>query len=391
MLLTNLRLVLPELVLERGALRIENGQIVEIVEGDAASRGQPMLNCGGLTALPGIIDMHGDMLERDLEPRPGTFFPTDMALHELDKRLAATGVTTAYAALSFWGMPDDDSARSERVVRDMITTTNRLRPSLLTDFFIHARCEVSTPHVIPVVTELLDAGQIHMLSLMDHTPGQGQYRNIERYVSSIAKWRRVDRAIIEAEVQERLRHAPDPAENWHLARDLVAMAVQRGLPIASHDDDTEAKVDLVASLGATMSEFPVTMEAANEARRRSMHVVMGAPNVLRGSSHSGNLSALEAIEAGVVDMLAADYYPAALLHSVFALVEKDILPLHTAAKLVSQNVAESLALNDRGSLAAGKSADLVLVETSGRARVRATFRRGHAIYADNMFTGRMVG
>jgi alpha-D-ribose 1-methylphosphonate 5-triphosphate diphosphatase len=185
-----------------------------------------------------------------------------------------------------------------------------------------------------------------------------------------------------------MQKAQDAQGNWELARDIVGVAADQGLPIASHDDDTPEKVDLVASLGATICEFPVTLEAAQEASRRGMHVAMGAPNVLRGSSHSGNLSAREAIAAGVADLLAADYYPAALLHAVFALESEGMLPLHTALKLVSQNVAEALELRERGSIELGKRADLVLVETAGRPRVRGTIRHGVPIYWDGTMAQR---
>lgn len=389
MLIHNLRIVLPDYTLEQGWLHLEEGRIAVIGEGDAPPAGGGLrVDGSGLTALPGIIDIHGDMLEREIEPRPNVHLPTDMALFELDKRLAASGVTTAYAALSFYETDQEDSVRSRAVVREMIATINQLRAALLVDCYVHARFEVSTPSIAPFLVEMLTAEQVHMVSLMDHTPGQGQYRNIEHYITFIAKWRRVDRAHVQEEVMRRLAEAHDPQSNWELAREIVALAVDQGLPIASHDDDTLEKVDLVASLGATICEFPVTLEAAMEAQQRGMHVVMGAPNILRGGSHSGNLSAIEAVAAGVVDMLAADYYPAALLHSIFMLVDAGVLPLHVAARLVSQNPAAALGLHDRGSIAVGKSADLALVEAGGRPRVRATLRRGTPIYWDGVMAGR---
>jgi alpha-D-ribose 1-methylphosphonate 5-triphosphate diphosphatase len=168
------------------------------------------------------------------------------------------------------------------------------------------------------------------------------------------------------------------------------LTLECGIPLASHDDDTIDKVKLVGDLGASISEFPVTLKAAQEAQRRGMHTIMGAPNTLRGASHSGNLSATDAIDAGAVDILASDYHPGSLLHAALALAGAGHLPLHEAAKLLSQNPAAAVGLRDRGSIKIGYAADIVLVEmaeperthTPMRARVRATLRRGEPIYSD---------
>lgn len=389
LLLTNLRLVLPDAVVVGGALRIADGQIAEVADHALRPQGERVIDGAGLTAIPGIIDIHGDMLEREIEPRPGSFFPLDMAIFELDKRLAAAGVTTAYAALSFWDNDNPESVRGERIVRQLLGEIHRLRPELLTDMRVHARYEVSTPQVTPLLVELLEAGMIQLLSLMDHTPGQGQYRNIERYVGFMSRWRRVDPAHIEAELKERLARAGDLLERWAIVRDVVALAADQGLPIASHDDDTIAKVDLVASLGSTISEFPVTAEAAEEARRRGMHVVMGAPNALRGASHSGNLSAQEAIAAGLVDALAADYHPGTLVQAAFGVADAGLLSLPAAVALVTAGPAAALGMPDHGRLAPGCAADIALVEAAGpRPRVRATIRGGRPVYWDVAMAGR---
>jgi len=382
MWLSDLCIVLPDRVLERGSLWIEDGRIVEIVEGHAPCEG---LNACGLTAFPGIVDLHGDMLEREIEPRPAARFPTDMALLELDKRLVAAGVTTAFAAVGFWGRETDNGKkiRSEDKAREIIRTVNSMRDTLLADFHIHARYEMTTPSVAPALAELIAQRQVHLVSLMDHTPGQGQYRDFDHYFDFIAKWRSVPREAVEAEFKKRMERVRAVADQmWPVATEIAAGTTRQGIPLASHDDDTLKKVETVASLGACISEFPVTIEAAQEARRRGMHVIMGAPNALRGGSHSGNLSALEAIESGVVDILASDYHPGSLLHAVLSLTEKGILPLHEAAKLISQNPADAVGLDDRGRIKVNKSADVVLVEVGERPRVRGTLRRGVPIYWD---------
>jgi alpha-D-ribose 1-methylphosphonate 5-triphosphate diphosphatase len=389
MLIKNLRIVLPDTLIERGSLRIAGQRIVELAEGDLPAGGARVIDGGGLTAIPGIIDIHGDMLEREIEPRPGASFPAELAIFELDKRLVAAGVTTAYAALSFIAVDDDGSVRKLSRVLDTLATIERLRPALLSELFVHARFEVATPSVAGALVDAIEAGHVQLLSLMDHTPGQGQYRNIEQYVGFMIKWRRVDRAMVEAEISERIAKA-EPQANWLLARDIATLAAQRGIALASHDDDTLEKVDLVASLGATICEFPVTLEAAEEARRRGMHVVMGAPNALRGTSHSGNLSAREAITAGVVDLLAADYHPASLVQAAFRIASEGLLGLPAAVALVSANPAAALGLADRGRIAPGMRADIALVEAQPATtpRVRATIRNGIPTYWDASMFGR---
>jgi alpha-D-ribose 1-methylphosphonate 5-triphosphate diphosphatase len=383
MWLSDLQIVLPDRTLERGALRIEGACIAEIAEGPApTAAGERIVQGQGLTAIPGIIDMHGDMLETEVEPRPGASFPMDLAVLELDKRLAASGITTAYAGISFWETVRREKQRSAERARQMVAAIHALRDSLLIDLYVHARYEVTTPSVMPVLIDLLEQRQIHLLSLMDHTPGQGQYRNLEQYVDFIAKWRNANPADVEAETHERLRASQNRAMVWERVAEIVALALAQGLPVASHDDDTTDKIDLMSGLGVMISEFPVTLHAAEEARRRGIAVAMGAPNVLRGVSHANNLSAIEAIQAGAVDILAADYSPAALLQAVFVLVEKGVLPLHAAVKLIGENPASALGLCDRGRIEVGLSADIVLIEQAARPRVRGTIRRGVPIYWD---------
>lgn len=389
MWLSDLQIVLPDRMIERGALRIEGPTIVEIIDGPAPAEARVRSVRGqGLTAIPGIIDMHGDMIETEVQPRPGVSFPIDLAVLELDKRMAASGITTAYAGISFWEIVQRGKERSIEHARQMVAGIQALRDSLLIDLYIHARYEVTMPSVVPALIELLEGRQIHLLSLMDHTPGQGQYRNLEQYVDFIAKYRNANPADVAAETQERLRRAQSGPPVWEPVAEIVTLALALGVPVASHDDDTTDKVDLMTDLGVTISEFPVTLEAAETARRRGMAVAMGAPNVLRGLSHAGNLSAIAAIQAGAVDILAADYSPAALLQAVFVLAEQGSLPLHEAVKLIAQGPAAALGLHDRGRIEVGLSADIALVERAGRPRVRGTIRRGLPIYWDGAMAQR---
>lgn len=387
MWLSDLRIVLPNHVLEHGSICIEDGIITEIIEGAApAPGGVPSLH--GLTAIPGIIDLHGDMLERDIEPRPGARFPNELGLLELDKRLAASGITTAYAAISFAWKQDD--IRSQETATSLINVINDKRDGLLVDFKVHARFEVTNPLTAPVLTELLQARKVDLVSIMDHTPGQGQYGDVDRYINFVQTWIGVDLDVFEPGLQARLveqikksiNEQAQRTRDWEIVRDVARIAREYGIPLASHDDDTIQKVFDQAELGVSISEFPINLEAAQEAHRQQMWIIMGAPNAYRKQSTGNNLSALEAIKAGLVDILATDYYPPAMLHAAFQIADEGIMPLHESVKLISQNPADAMRLNDRGRIEVGRSADLVLVEPGTHARVRATLRQGAPIYWD---------
>ncbi len=389
MWLSDLRVVLPTGELERGSLRIDGGRICQIIEGPTPIRsGEAIIGGEGLTAIPGIIDLHGDMLEREMEPRPGTRFPTDMAVFELDKRLAAAGVTTAFATVTFAVYKLSEDLRSNERAREIVSTITGLRRSLLVDIRVHARFDINNPSAVPVLMELLRDRQVDLVSLNDHTPGQGQYRDIEAYIEFIARWRKISVEEAQRMTEERLKQAKEAPPSWDVARQVASVAREHGLCVASHDDDTPAKVRLVSGFGACISEFPVTMEAAWEARRIGMSIAMGAPNVLQGYSHAGNLSALEAIEAGLVDVLVADYHPATLLHAAFALAQRGILPLHEAVGLVTANPARALGLDGRGRIEVGAEADLVLLGESEGLRVRGVLRSGVPVYWDRTMVNR---
>jgi alpha-D-ribose 1-methylphosphonate 5-triphosphate diphosphatase len=276
----------------------------------------------------------------------------------------------------------------------LVDTVLDLHDTLLIDWKLHARFEVKNYHAGPVLKKLLSTRQVELLSLMDHTPGQGQYRNLERYIDTIAKWRKVPREFIEDVIRERIKSSQSTQPAGDVVGEVTKVAAEYNIPVASHDDDTREKIDHISNYHVTMSEFPVTLEAAQESKSRGIWVVMGAPNLLLGGSHSGNLCAREAIEAGAVDLLAADYYPGALVQATFLLDFDGVLPLHEAARLTSYNPAVALGLHDRGSIEVGKLADLVLVEPSERrlgARVRGVLRRGVPIYWDKQMTCRCNG
>lgn len=379
MWLSGLRLILPDGALENGSIQIADGKIAEIIEGPVSKAD---VHAPHLTALPGLVDIHGDMLEREVQPRPKANIPIDLALHELDKRLVATGVTTAYAAISF-SWETNKSIRSEERARQLISTVNRLRPTLLADHYVHSRFEVTNAGAGAVLKELLTDNLVHLVSIMDHTPGQGQYRDIERYVEFAVAWRNQrGEKVTETDIRNHIVERESWPKAWDIVADVAQFSQEFGVALASHDDDTVEKVRFVSEFGVKISEFPVTAVAAAEARQLGMHVAMGAPNALRGGSLSGNLNAAEAVGDGLVDTLASDYHPASMLHAAFGLARKGILPLHESVKLVTANPAHGVGLTDRGTLEVGKRADIVFVDDRNLPRVHGVLREGAPIYWD---------
>ena len=382
MWLSDFEIVLRDRVIERGALRIKDGMIVEIRETlvpDADILGE------GRLLLPGFVDMHGDMIEREVKPRANVRMPLELGIYDLDKKLAANGITTAYAALSFSPGSTYGHIRAQDHTRAMIEAVTAMRNDLLVDHRIHARFEVTFLPALAVVEELLKIGALDLISLMDHTPGQGQYRDIEKLIANTAKTKKISEAEASEFVRQRIERRAELGDSTDVVHGLAALARERSVTLASHDDDSIEKVALLHRLGASISEFPVTMEAAIEARRLGLATAMGAPNALRGLSYSGNLSAREAYAAGVLDILASDYHPSAILPAVLALGEMGDGGLPAAVALASANPAAALGLSDRGRIEEGLRADLVIAERASMPRLRATIRSGRPIWSDGLF------
>lgn len=384
MWLSDFRIVLEDRVLPRGSLRIEGETFAEVRDGivpGAALYGE------GLLLMPGFIDMHGDMIEREVEPRPNVKMPMELGLRDLDRRLKVSGVTTAYAAVSFNPKSAYGHMRSYEHSKDMLRALKEMRSVLKVDHRVHARFEINYPNALSVVEELIADGTVDLVSLTDHTPGQGQYRDLEHLARRTQRDLGLTPEEAEAHIQDRIdekrAHAGDVAATLAAISRICAA---HGIPLASHDDDTVGKVALMQSLGATISEFPVTVEAASEARARGLATAMGAPNAVRGESYSGNLSARAAHAAGLLDILAADYHPSAILPAVLELAKTDLAGLSGATRLATLNPARALGLTDRGAISVGLRADLVIADDAGIGHVRATFRGGRKIFSDGSLT-----
>lgn len=380
MWLSDFRIVLNDRVIERGALRIEGGVIAEVREtpvDDAAIVGD------GLLLMPGMIDMHGDMIEREIEPRPGVRMPMELGLRDLDRKLANSGVTTAYAAVSFSPGSTYGHMRSYDFTSEMIRAVRSHAPSLLIDHRVHARFELTFPAALSVVKELIAEGSVDLISLCDHTPGQGQYRDLPLQAANMAKSKGISVEQAMANLEQRIADRKETAGDLTATlRAITQYCALHGVPVASHDDDTVEKVAQMQALGANISEFPVTLEAAREAKSRGMLNAMGAPNALRGSSYSGNLSARDAHAHGVLDLLAADYHPSAMLPAVLVLGKTDPDGLPGATRLTTSNPARALGLEDRGSIAEGLRADLIIADDAGVGHVRTTISNGAIVYSD---------
>lgn len=380
MWLSDFEIVLKDRVIERGALRIEDGLIAEISEKPVANAD---IDGEGRLLLPGFVDIHGDMIEKEVEPRANVRMPLELGIYDLDKKLAANGVTTAYAALAFTPATYG-SVRSVEHTTAMIDALAGMRDELLIDHRVHARFEITYPSAVEVAERLMASGALGLISLMDHTPGQGQYRDLEIHTRNMAKARKIDYDAAVELVKARIAQREAHGDVMHVVTGLAELARERGVAIASHDDDTLEKVSLMHGLGVAISEFPITLEVATEARRLGLATAMGAPNALRGLSYSGNLCAREAFEAGVLDILASDYHPSAILPAVIALGDLSEGGLPASVALASANPAAALGLTDRGRIAEGLKADLVIAERGRMPRLRATIRDGRKIWSDGV-------
>jgi alpha-D-ribose 1-methylphosphonate 5-triphosphate diphosphatase len=372
--LCHARVVLENDVLEDAALLIEDDRIAAI-NPDGAN-GSRAIDLGGQTLMPGIIDLHCDALEKEVEPRPNVHFPLDFACAQADKRNAAAGVTTVYHALAFAN--HELGVRNNAFAAEIARAVRAWQPHALVDNRVHCRYEVTDPTAPAVLLELLADDTMNLLSVMDHSPGQGQFKDINAYRAFLVRTYQKNDAEMDAILAAKLSEAEGAMER---IRTLIGAAQARTVSVASHDDDSPEKVDTLGELGASISEFPINLESAQAAKARGMHTIFGAPNVLRGKSQSGAMRALDAVRAGVADCLCADYHPAALLHAVFRLPQAAGITLAQAAQLVTRNPARAVGLDDRGVIAPGRRADLIAVaDINDMPQATRVWRDGRLVY-----------
>ena len=353
------RIVTPHEVLENGVLLLEGGRIAAIDSGGACRCGPEDIDATGMWVLPGIIDCHSDAIERELQPRPNSRFPLTMAFYELERKLAGSGITTIFHSLSLFNEEGGNWLRSNEAVRSMVDAIQHLgRRRSLIKHKIHIRFEINNIAATPMLEAMLLARQIDEVSFMDHTPGQGQFRDLELQKQIYQELYNLTEGEVNELLARRCRMATVATDDLQRLADL---AYRQSIPLASHDDDSTDRLALIKAWHAAISEFPVDLEVALAARQNGLYVVMGAPNVILGRSHSNNLSALQALQAGAVDILCSDYYPPALLYAVFQIYRLGY-PMHQAVNMVSLHAAEALGLAAAtGSIEAGKAADLLLI------------------------------
>jgi alpha-D-ribose 1-methylphosphonate 5-triphosphate diphosphatase len=342
--------------IEEAVVRIEAGRIAEIA-GSEGRNPDGRLDGRGCLLLPGIVDLHGDAFERSLMPRPGVRFPTALALDEADRVMAGFGITTALHGVTYSWEP---GLRGRETFLALAETLRAVRGRLRCDTHLHLRFEVYNHDGLAEVAPLIADGTIGVVAFNDHLADIGEdLANPEK----AARYPGRTGLTVEAFRDLMRRVGGRAAELDTTVTALAGMAAAAGVPMLSHDDADLGTRARYRALGARIAEFPLAREVAADARSLGEHVVMGAPNVLRGGSHkAGNPSAAELVGAGLCSVLTSDYYYPAPLHAAFRLVGDGVLPLERAWDLVSANPAAALGLDDRGRIAVGRRADVILVD-----------------------------
>jgi alpha-D-ribose 1-methylphosphonate 5-triphosphate diphosphatase len=369
--LANGRLVLRDTVI-RGAVHVVNGVIMGITAGRAVSPGA--IDVDGDYLVPGLVELHTDVFEGHAFPRPGVAWPPVAAAVAYDGQLIAAGITTVLDSLAIGYV--FESGRRPRDPRPFVDALRAASEQGLMrgEHFLHLRCEVSTEQVVDDFQPLAGDPRVRLVSLMDHTPGQRQYVDVSKYrLYNQGKYGLTDDQI-DALITRRLVDQARFGEKHRAA--IIELCHKHGHALASHDDATRAHVEEAAEAGTVIAEFPTTLEAAAAAHDFHMAVLAGAPNLVLGKSHSGNITVAALAQAGTLDILSSDYVPASLLHGAFVLHALG-LPLHDAMATITATPATRVGLIDRGALAPGLRGDLVRVRATPAAPVvKGVWRAG---------------
>ena len=350
------RIVTPEGFVH-GEVVVRDSLILAVEPRTSATPGA--LDWGADMLTPGLVDVHTDNFEKHYQPRPGALWDAYGAALAHDGQCAAAGLTTVFDSLALHGKKDGLDRKD--ALAPMISAMDAARAdgALRADHLLHLRCEITDPQLLANLEPYVDHPRLKLLSVMDHTPGQRQTANLDRLHERMAANGRSS-----AEIEDFLENRQfkrDPGIAGSNRRSVVSFAREYGLPLAAHDDANTAQVQEADADGCVMAEFPVTLEAARAARSYGMWIVMGGPNFVRGGSHSGNLSAREAAEADLLDIIASDYVPLSMLRTAFLLMDDYGWPPQKALATVARNPARSVGLDDRGDIAPGQRADLLRV------------------------------
>lgn len=374
---SNARVVLKDRVIERGWVAVVDGKIAEIGEGGSPERGEDMR---GDLLMPGLIELHTDHLEAHYVPRPKVFWDPVAAVVSYDGQLATSGITTVLDSLRVWREEGAEDVDGQAGILAKAISEARDANLLRAEHFLHLRCEIPMPSVVEEAKELIGRPDVRLMSLMDHTPGQRQFRDegkLRDYYRG--KGAGMTDAQLDVLFDRRFEYQKKYAETN--MREIVALAHSYDIPLASHDDTTEENVTDAIRDRVSVAEFPTTMEAARGLHQAGIHVLMGAPNVVRGGSHSGNIAAIDLAREGLLDIMSSDYIPSSLLMATLQLPRRvPAIDLAAAVRTVTKTAAEAVGLADRGEIAAGKRADLIRVHLAQDLPVvRSVWREGHRV------------
>jgi len=334
----------------------------------------------GDLVIPGLVELHTDHIEAHYMPRPKVHWDPVSAVVSYDGQLAVSGITTVLDSLRVWREEGADDVGGEATLLADAIAAARDADMLRADHFLHLRCEVPMPEVVEETRTLIGRDEVRLLSLMDHTPGQRQFRD-ETKLRDYYRGKSGGLSDAELDLMFEKRHQQAALHGAKNYRALVALARRHGTPLASHDDTTAEHVAMSIGDRVAIAEFPTTMEAAHALHAGGVRVLMGAPNLVRGGSHSGNVATAELARAGVLDVLSSDYVPASLLMAALGLPQAvPSIALPAAVRTVTKTPAEAVGLNDRGEIALGRRADLVRVRDTGTVPVvRAVWRTGRRV------------
>src|ERR1700754_3735551 len=373
----NARLVLADRVIEHGWVAFADGKVAEIGEGKAPAGSE---DAGGDLIMPGLIELHTDHLEAHYVPRPKVYWNPIAAVVSYDGQLATSGITTVLDSLRVWREDGAEDVDGRADAQAAAISTPRDASLLRADHSLHLRCKTPMPDVVAEAKELVGRPDVRLMSLMDHTPGQRQFRD-EVKLRDYYRGKGGGMTDAELDVLFARRFAYQQAYAAKNMRAIVALAQQHKLPLASHDDTTEENVADAIADRVSVAEFPTTLEAARGLHGAGIGILMGAPNVVRGGSHSGNIAAVDLAREGLLDILSSDYVPSSLLMGALQLPRHvPAIDLAAAIRTVTKTAAEAVGLSDRGEIAVGKRADLIRVHVARDIPVvRSVWREGERV------------
>jgi len=376
-ILSNARLVLADQVIH-GSLLIRDGLIADISEG--ASNLPEAQDLDGALLLPGLVELHTDNLEKHMSPRPGVDWPSASAVLTHDAQIVAAGITTVFDALSIGDINPKGKRMQQLGVMLEAIAEAEASGQTRAEHRLHLRCEVSHPQCLELFRELVEQPLVQLVSVMDHAPGQRQFARMEKYREYYMGKYHLSPAEMDAFVSEQLANSARHSDSQRAA--IVDICRSRDLALASHDDATLEHVSESADYGMAIAKFPTTFEAAEASHARGLKVLMGAPNIVRGGSHSGNIAAADLARGGVLDILSSDYYPASLLQAALGLAEQDNgYDLPRAIATISLAPARAAGLDDRGEIAVGLRADLVQAQVhKGQPVIGQVWRQGRRVF-----------